>query len=47
LRTTIARVAARIAVRVEAHGLDVKLIPCDDLMPPGDVDTPDLLPPAR
>jgi len=29
------------------RGLDVKLIPCDDLIPPGDVDTPDLLPPAR
>jgi CTP:molybdopterin cytidylyltransferase MocA len=27
--------------------LPAKLIPCDDLTPPGDVDTPDLLPPAK
>lgn len=25
------------------RGLDVRLIPCDDLTPPGDIDTPELL----
>ena len=24
------------------RGLEVLLIPCDDLIPPGDIDTPDL-----
>ena len=26
------------------RGLEVLLVPCDDLTPPGDIDTPDLLP---